>query len=168
MKRSFYLLSAGVIAVMVIIVGAVMISAMQERSSIEPLTVASAVAPAYPVLAVASNTSGTVLIEVQVNPAGEVISARATDGHQLLRESAQNTARRWRFAPVPVEMGSRTATLTFVFRIMPKETQAGELTAVFTPPYSVEVRHRPFEPVIDSDPPSSVRPPRHRGRRRLP
>lgn len=168
MTRSFYLLSAGVIAVMVIIVGAVMVHAMQERPSIEQLTVASAVAPAYPVLAVASNTSGTVVIQVQVSAAGEVTSARATDGHQLLREAAQNTARRWRFAPVPSEMGTRIATLTFVFRIMPKATPASELTAVFMPPYSVEVRHRPFEPVIDSDPPSSVRPPRQRGRRSVP
>jgi RHS repeat-associated protein len=50
-------------------------------------------------LAVASNTSGKVEIEVEVNAAGEATSARTVEGHLLPRQAAERTARRWRFAP---------------------------------------------------------------------
>jgi TonB family protein len=140
----------------------------QESTSIERPAVASAVAPPYPVLAVASNTSGTVAVEVKVNASGEVISVRSVGGHPLLRQQAENTARRWRFIPAVNNSSVRAATLTFVFRIMLKETAADDLTPVFTPPYQIEVRHRPFEPVVDSDPPTYVRPTRQRGKGRTP
>lgn len=157
--RKFYLVGAGIAATAVIIVSTVM--GLAETSTEQP-AVASAVAPAYPLMAVASNTSGTVVIEAQVNAAGEVVSARAVDGHSLLRQAAENAARRWRFTPVAGGASTHAVTLTFIFRIMPRETTADELTPVFTLPYQVEVRHRPFEPVIDSDPPSYVRPTRQR------
>jgi len=130
----------------------------QESTSTERPAVVSAVAPAYPVVAVASNTSGTVQVEVKVNTAGEVIFAQSIDGHPLLRQKAENTARRWRFMPVANDARVRLVTLTFVFRIMSKETVVDDLTPVFTPPYQIEVRHRPFDPVVDSDPPTYVRP----------
>ncbi|MEK6409775.1 MAG: TonB family protein [Acidobacteriota bacterium] len=119
-------------------------------------------APAYPVLAVTSNTSGKVEIEVEVNAAGEVASVRTVDGHLLLRQAAENTARRWRFAPDASALKARTVVLIFVFRIMQKDTGPDELTTVFMPPYQVEVRHRPFEPVVDSDPPTYTRPSRRK------
>lgn len=137
-----------------------------ESTFSEPPAVASAVAPPYRVLAVASNTSGTVAVDVKVNASGDVISARSVGGNPLLRQQAENTARRWRF--VRANNGSvRAATLTFVFRIMLKETAADDLTPVFTPPYKIEVRHRPFVPVVDSDPPTYVRPTRQRGKEKL-
>ncbi len=94
MRRASYLLSAGLSTVIVLIAGAVMAGTMPPEMRNEQPTVALAVAPAYPVLAVASNTSGTVRIEVQVSLTGEVTSARAADGHQLLRGMAESTARR--------------------------------------------------------------------------
>jgi len=163
MRKSHYIAST-----LVIIISAAMVPAMRPVSSStkQRPAVASAVAPAYPVLAVASNTSGTVEVEVEVNAAGEVISARSINGHPLLREKAENTARRWRFIPADNDASVRLATLIFIFRIMPKETTADDLTPTFTAPYQVEVRHRPFEPVVDSDPPTYVRPTRqHRSRR---
>jgi TonB family protein len=161
MRKSYYVAST-----LVILISGVMVLAMRPESlSIEQPAVVSAVAPAYPTLAVASNTSGAVEVEVQVNAAGEVTSARSVNGHPLLRQKAENTARRWLFIAAQ-GASARTVTLTFVFSIVPKETAADDLTPVFIPPYRVEVRHRPFEPVVDADPPSYVRPTRQRGRRR--
>ena len=97
-----------------------------------------------------------------MNAAGEVTSVRAIDGHLLLRPTAEKTARRWRFVPGASIPKARAVVLTFVFRIMPKDTSADELTTVFIPPYQVEVRHRPFEPVVDSDPPTYTRPSRRK------
>lgn len=159
-----------VASTLVIIISAAMSPAMRPASSCteQRAGVVSAVAPAYPALAVASNTSGTVEVEVKVNAAGEVISSRSNNGHPLLRDRAEKTARRWRFIPADNVASARLATLTFVFRIMPKETAADDLTPTFTPPYQVEVRNRPFEPVVDSDPPTYVRPTRQRRTRRIP
>lgn len=157
MRKQFCL--SGIAATTIIIISAVMGLA---RPSTEQLTVASAVAPAYPLMAVASNTSGKVVVEAQVNATGKVTSARAINGHPLLSQAAENAARHWRFTPAASDAGTRTVVLIFVFRIMPKGTAIDELTPVFMPPYQVEVRHRPFEPVVDSDPPSYVRPTRRR------
>jgi TonB family protein len=112
-------------------------------------TLITAVSPVFPPTAVASNTSGTVSVEVQTNAAGEVTSARSESGHPLLRNAAEDAARRWRFTSA-TSVG--TVHLTFVFRIMPKGTSAQELTSVFAPPYQVEVRHQPYEPITQSDP----------------
>lgn len=149
----------------IIIVSTISGLAVQARTSNEPPAVVSAVAPVFPPVAVAANINGNVVIEVEVNAAGEVTSARTVGGHSLLRRvrAFEETARRWRFTPAT---NACTVRLTFVFRIMPRETAADDLTPVFTPPYQVEVRHRPFEPIIDSDPPSYVRPTRQRRGRR--
>lgn len=157
-----------VVSAVAIIGGTVMWLGMRSvSSSVEPRpTVASAVAPAYPVLAVVSNTSGTVEVQVKVNTTGEIIFARSVNGHPLLRQKAEDTAKRWRFVAVDAGTGVRLASLTFVFRIMPKETAEDDLTSTFMPPYQVEVRHKPFEPVVHSDPPSYVRSPQQRNRRR--
>lgn len=110
-----------------------------------------AVAPIFPPVAVASNTSGRVVIEVKVDAEGTVSTAQIIDGDTLFRQGKifEETARRWRFAAAKDRAGLRTAHLTFVFRIMSKNTPSAELTSVFMPPYQVEVRHKPFEPVVD-------------------
>ena len=125
--------------------------------------VAAAVVPAYPPVAIAVKASGTVLVDTEIDEAGKVVAAKGISGHPLLRRTAENTARRWVFTPA----GSRRNThLTFVFRIMPKEATADDLAPIFTPPYKVEVRSRPAEPTIHSDPPSYTRPTRQRLKRR--
>lgn len=163
MKMRSCAASTGATLAAVIVISAIMIFVVQARSSSEQASVVSAAAPVYPPIAVAANAGGTVETEVEVNPAGEVTSARGTSGHPLLRRAAENAARRWRFTSTT---NACTVRLTFVFRIMPKETTADEITTVFTPPYRVEVRHRAPETIVHSDPPSYVRPPRQRGRRR--
>lgn len=125
----------------------------------ETIKVVSAVAPVFPPIVVASNTSGNVVVEVKIDRAGHVLSTRVIDGHPLLRQiqSIEDTALRWRFIPA-TEDTPRTVRLTFAFQITPKGTPANELTPVFIPPYRVEVRHLPLEPIVHSDPPTSVRP----------
>jgi len=138
-------------AVGIILAVAIIFAMRSESQSLEPPGVVTAVAPIFPPAAVASNTSGQVVIEVKINAEGGVTSAKIVDGHPLFRQGKiyEETARHWRFAPAKDGMAMRTARLTFSFSIMPKNTSATELTTVFTPPYQVEVRHKPFDPVID-------------------
>ena len=139
------------VAVLMIILHAV-ISGASSRAQLfdEPIKVIAAVAPIFPPVVVASNTSGSVVMEVKIDPAGEVTSVNIVDGHPLLRriKSLESTARRWRFTPEAGDKVLRTVRLTFTFRIVPKGTPADELTPVFMPPYQVEVRHPPLEPIV--------------------
>ena len=71
----------------------------------------------YPPLAQAARISGSVVVEVTIDEAGLVSSARAISGHPLLKDSAVNAARQWRFTPtmlagVPTKV---VGTLTFNF-----------------------------------------------------
>ena len=144
--------------------GVISVFAVLPQSSTEQPAVIAAVAPTFPPMAVVSNTSGQAIVEVAVNAAGEVVSSRIVDGHPLFRQTTHfmgAVARRWRFAPMN-GTGVRTARLTFIFTIVPKDTPESERTPVFTPPYQVEVKHLLFEPVVDSDPPSRVIPRRRR------
>lgn len=141
-----------------------MVLPVQAQTSGEPTGVVLAIAPAFSQVAAMTNTSGNVVIETRINAMGEVTSAKIVDGHPLLRrvKTFEKTARRWRFT-----QGSddRILRITFVFRIMPKNTPLEELTPIFAPPYQVEIRHLPFEPIVDSDPPTSVRPVRRTKKR---
>ena len=154
--RVFWL---GVLLCGVIVVGssAVVLSRNQNESRKLQIPIISAVAPRYPVLAVASNTSGEVAVRVKVAPDGHVRSASAIQGHRLLRSEAEKAARRWQFASL-ASRSERTTSLRFMFRILPEETPEEELTAVFTMPNRIEVRHRPFQEVVDSDPANYVHP----------
>jgi TonB family protein len=77
------------------------------------------VEPAYPPLAKTAQVSGAVVVEVTVDEEGNVISARAISGHPLLKDSAVNAARGWKFTPtqlsgVPVKV---IGTITFNFAL---------------------------------------------------
>ena len=62
-------------------------------------TAVKRVEPAYPKLAREIHTSGPVVVEVVVDEAGKVLSARALSGHALLRKAAEDAARGWRWNP---------------------------------------------------------------------
>ena len=67
----------------------------------------------YPEEAKRRGIQGVVAVEIKVNEDGQVTDARAVSGHQILRQSAVDAARQFRFANdrgAPV-----TATLTFNF-----------------------------------------------------
>ena len=66
------------------------------------LTKASAtkmVTPAYPQFAVKSHIGGRVVVDVILDEAGNVTSAIAASGHQLLRQAAEEAARKSKFNP---------------------------------------------------------------------
>lgn len=76
------------------------------------------VEPVYPQSAKAAGISGTVVVEVVINVRGQVASARALQGHELLKDAAATAARQWFFQP-PTQNGVAVqviGSLTFNFR----------------------------------------------------
>jgi TonB family protein len=55
--------------------------------------------PVYPPAARSARASGLVTVEVVIDGAGKVISARATSGHSLLQQAAVQAAQQARFTP---------------------------------------------------------------------
>ncbi len=66
--------------------------------------------PAYPPTARQAGASGRVTVQVLVDEGGNVLSARATGGHPMLRAPAEAAARQSRFNPVKVGDHSVQAT----------------------------------------------------------
>lgn len=125
---------------------AVVFAAPASRSkpqAAEPAAVVAAVAPAFPAIAVVARASGEVVVEVKINNAGEVSTARAKSGHPLLRRAAEAAARRWKFAPAAGPADPRAASLTFVFNISEERKAEVASTPVFFPPYKVQVTSTP-------------------------
>jgi TonB family protein len=63
------------------------------------------------------NVTGTVHVAIVVDTAGNVISAKAVDGPQLLRGSAELAVKHWRFRPSTMNgqpvTGSGTVSVMF-------------------------------------------------------
>jgi len=110
----------------------------QDRSA----AVVQAVAPVFPPLAVAAAQDGTVIADARISPNGVVKSVQIVEGHKLLRKVVEITAKRWVFASTQERTDLRTVRLSFVFKLVPKETPSVELLPIFRPPYQVEVRTR--------------------------
>jgi protein TonB len=55
--------------------------------------------PTYPPAARSARASGLVTVEVVIDEKGKVIAAKATSGHALLREVAEQAAKGARFSP---------------------------------------------------------------------
>jgi protein TonB len=55
--------------------------------------------PTYPAIARQAHASGTVIVQVLIDEAGNVVSARATSGHPLLHAASVAAARASKFAP---------------------------------------------------------------------
>jgi len=75
------------------------------------------VQPIYPELARRMNVTGTVHVEIVVDTAGKVISAKAIDGSPVLRGSAELAVKQWRFKPSTMNgkpvTGSGTVSIVF-------------------------------------------------------
>ncbi len=56
-------------------------------------------APIYPPIAAAARAQGSVSVQVLIDEEGNVVSAEAVSGHPLLRQSAVDAVRQWRFTP---------------------------------------------------------------------
>ncbi len=61
------------------------------------------VEPVYPELARKMSITGTVKIQVVVQPNGTVKEARVVGGHPVLANAALDAAKKWRFEPAPAE-----------------------------------------------------------------
>ncbi|PYS97748.1 MAG: hypothetical protein DMF63_18960 [Acidobacteria bacterium] len=57
------------------------------------------VTPTYSVIAVRSNVEGKVVVDLELDENGDVVSAKAASGHQMLRGSAEDAAKKSKFKP---------------------------------------------------------------------
>jgi TonB family protein len=76
------------------------------------------VKPAYPSAAKQMGASGPVQVAVTVDENGNVLSARATSGHPLLRQAAEAAARQSRFNPIRVGDRSVRASGTILYNFI--------------------------------------------------
>ena len=70
------------------------------------------VKPAYPPEAQASRVQGVVIVEILIDPVGDVQDARVLRSIALLDEAALEAVRQWRFAPTYVDGVARSALMT--------------------------------------------------------
>ncbi len=79
-------------------------------------------APGYPPAAKAVRAEGTVTVQIQIGPEGNVIYAAAVSGHPLLRAASEAAAREAKFAPTLLDGKPLTVTgvLTYNF-VAPKK-----------------------------------------------
>lgn len=125
------------------------------HSQANPPAVVSAVAPIFIPWVFGEPGVGQSVVEVRINPAGEVTSAKCVGGSSDFPwgdHSFEVAATRWRFSPTTAGARERSLRVTFVLRIMPKGTSNAELTPIYTAPYQMEVRHLVFEPLTIQDP----------------
>jgi protein TonB len=75
--------------------------------------------PPYPETAKQKRVAGTVVVEIVVNPNGDVQTAKALSGPQELYEYAENWAIRWKFSPAMLDGVAQYARfkLTMPFRL---------------------------------------------------
>ncbi len=73
------------------------------------------VTPSYPQLAFRANIEGRVTVDVELDVEGKVVSAKATSGHQMLRQAAEDAARRSKFRPTLLDNAPIKARGTVVY-----------------------------------------------------
>jgi TonB family protein len=70
-----------------------------DLGQIYPSLAQKMVMPAYPSMALRAGIEGKIKVELAIDEEGNVTSAKAVEGHQFLRGSAEDAARRTRFKP---------------------------------------------------------------------
>ncbi|HEX8708292.1 MAG TPA: energy transducer TonB [Pyrinomonadaceae bacterium] len=137
----------------------------QSPASSPQPAVIKAVAPTYPHIAAAKEIAGKVVVEAHINSEGVVSYTRSIDGPIVLRQTAEEAARKWLFAGDEHRSPS-VIQLIFIFNIVSKNTASDELPPIFMPPHSVEVRTKVPELIFDKnvDPRGYVKPTKRRRR----
>jgi TonB family protein len=107
----------------------------QEASELP--VVIKTVRPPYPARAMADKISGTVLVDVRVNPDGTVAEARIVMGPEIFRNNVKAAARFWRFKPLTCDIGSYVVRLTFIFH--ERSYVAPAKKTDFMSPYQMEI-----------------------------
>ncbi|MEO8574264.1 MAG: TonB family protein [Pyrinomonadaceae bacterium] len=88
------------------------------------LSVANAVkmvTPSYSVIAQRSQVEGKVVVDLELDEMGEVVSAKASSGHQMLRGSAEDAAKRSKFKPAMYNNRPIKAKAQIVYNFSLKE-----------------------------------------------
>jgi TonB family protein len=83
------------------------------------LCVVHVVSPAYHPLARQARIEGDVRLDVKISREGEVISAKALFGHQILRDDAEKNVREWRFNAAR----EQTLSITYEYRLEQPEVE---------------------------------------------
>lgn len=78
------------------------------------------VIPTYPKIANAVHASGTVNVQVMIDEEGNVTSANAVSGHPLLRQAAEQAARRSKFTPTILGDQKVKVTGVIVYNFIPQ------------------------------------------------
>jgi len=107
-----------------------------------PVAVKEAYAPQYPPIAVAARVEGVVVIRVEIGPDGAVIMAEVISGSEMLRISAIQAAKKWRFANDPAT--NRVSNVRFIYGLL-SEDNSDEAQTVFLPPDAVGIKHHPMK-----------------------
>ncbi|MGB9179748.1 MAG: energy transducer TonB [Pyrinomonadaceae bacterium] len=76
--------------------------------------------PNYPPAARTVRTTETVMVKVDIDEQGNVISAKAIEGSNLFRAAAENAARQWKFRPAKRDGRPVKATQTIQFNFTPQ------------------------------------------------
>ena len=102
----------------------------------QPIVVTYLESIAYPPVARDAQIQGTVGVDVDISPEGDVISAAATSGHPTLKQAAEQNSRRWKFAA-----GSKKRlSITYEFSLEePRTTYRPETKNYFDLPSRVRV-----------------------------
>ncbi|MGE5109738.1 MAG: energy transducer TonB [Acidobacteriaceae bacterium] len=72
--------------------------------------------PEYPTLAKQFNAAGTVKLQIEITPDGEVKSVKPLGGHPLLIPAAESAVHKWKYEPA-----KESTTTVIEFRFMPNE-----------------------------------------------
>lgn len=75
--------------------------------------------PAYPEIARSAKAAGVVVVEVTIDEMGDVIEARATSGHELLRAAAVEAARQAKFTPTKLSGQPVKVSGMITYRFVP-------------------------------------------------
>lgn len=76
-------------------------------------------APEYSVAAKTVKASGAVNVQVTINEQGDIVSAAAVSGHPLLRQAAEEAARKAKFAPTFLQGVPVSVTGVLVYNFVP-------------------------------------------------
>jgi TonB family protein len=108
-----------------------------KAAEAKPLELEQAVAPHYPANACGAQLEGQVEVEGTVTASGALADVRA-NGPPILKDAARTAALAWRFRRPTQQTSVR---LTFTFKVaFTREDPAALSTAIFRPPFEVEVR----------------------------
>jgi len=100
-------------------------------------------APEYPVAAFAVRAKGEVTVAVKIDKNGKVVSAKVENGHPLLREACENSAKRWIFSSQKnIEEREVKIIFNFLVGVNTEKRNYGKKSkfkSKFVKPYRIEI-----------------------------